>query len=49
MSMYKDMERLELLAHTYAFTKEGTFYWEKFLILESIYNEINKQKYNRRW
>ena len=42
------LERLESLAHEFAWTTLGTFYWENFLIAEDYYN--NKHgKYNRRW
>ena len=42
------LERLELLAHEFAFTTMGTFYWENFLIGEDYYN--NKYDiYNRKW
>ena len=51
VDMEKDketLERLENLAHEFAFTRLGTFYWENFLIAEDYYN--NKyNKYNRRW
>ena len=44
----KQLERLEQLAHDFAFTTLGLFYWENFLIGENYYN--NKySKYNRRW
>ena len=42
------LERLENLAHEFAFTTLGTFYWENFLIAESYYNS-KFEKYNRRW
>ncbi len=44
----EQLERLEQLAHEFAFTTMGTFYWENFLIGEDYYN--NKYDiYNRRW
>lgn len=40
------LERLEQLAHEFAFTTLGTFYWENFLIGEDYFN--NKYpKYQR--
>jgi len=42
------LERLEQLAHEFAFTTMGTFYWENFLIGEDYYK--NKYGiYKRRW
>lgn len=42
------LERLEYLAHEFAFTTLGTFYWENFLVGEVYYN--NKySKYSRKW
>ncbi len=47
----KDMhslERLEHLAHEFAFTTLGTFYWENFLVGEDYFN--NKYAtYNRKY
>ena len=45
----QSLERLENLAHEFAFTTMGTFYWENFLIGEEYYNSKFKTKYNRRW
>lgn len=42
------LERLESLAHDFAFTTLGLFYWENFLIGEYHYNNKYEQ-YTRRW
>ena len=44
----KVLERLEYMAHEFAFTTMGTFYWNNFILGENYFN--NKyEKYNRRW
>ena len=44
----QSLERLENLAHEFAFTRLGTFYWENFLIAEDYFNS-KFEKYQRRW
>lgn len=42
------IERLESLAHDFAFTTLGLFYWENFLIGEYHYNG-KYPTYKRKW
>ena len=46
----ENLKYLELNAHKYAFTPEGTFYWENFLVYEYYYNsKFSSNKFKRRW